>query len=102
MGDPAEDLSQVKMMLLPDVMPWDELLRAMSPRADRQPPESHPVAYYCISDVLEAPGPQRTVVVYFMNGERDDARLRALRAFSSTGFCCTWRAPSWAALETIE
>ena len=103
MGDPAEDLSQVKMMLLPDVMPWDEFKASYV--AQGGPPaacDSHPVAYYCIWTYLKHLGLNTQLWVYFMNGERDDAPAASIAGFFIDRLLLYVARALVDALETIE
>lgn len=82
MGDPAEDLAQVKMMLLPDVMPWDRFKASYI--AEGGPPaacEDHPIAYYCIWTYLKHLGLNTQLWDYFMSGERDDAPAASIAGY---------------------
>lgn len=73
-GDPSEDLAQAKMMLLPDIMPWERFADAYI--AQGGPPEacdSHAVAYYSIWTYLKHGAINTRLWNYFNDGSRDDA-----------------------------
>jgi aminoglycoside phosphotransferase (APT) family kinase protein len=82
MGDPAEDLSQVKMMLLPDVMPWEQFKASyIAQGGPAAACEEHPIAYFCIWTYLKHLGLNTQLWDYFMSGERDDAPAASIAGF---------------------
>lgn len=80
-GDPAEDLAQIKTLLLPDVMPWDDFKHAYL--AAGGPPaacDDHAIAYYAIWTYLKHLGMNARLWNHFMTGERDDAPAASIAA----------------------
>jgi aminoglycoside phosphotransferase (APT) family kinase protein len=72
-GDPAEDLAQCRMMLLPDVMPWPEFKREyIAAGGDPVACEEEAVAYYCIWTYIKHGLMNGTVRDLYLRGERDD------------------------------
>lgn len=73
-GDPAEDLAQAKMMLLPDIMAWGEFAEAyVSQGGSPEGCADHAVAYYCIWTYLKHGAINTRLWDYFNEGFRDDA-----------------------------
>lgn len=73
-GDPTEDIAQAKMMLLGDIIPWDEFVEAYV--AAGGPPEAcdpHAVAYYSIWTYLKHGVMNTQLSEWFASGARDDA-----------------------------
>jgi aminoglycoside phosphotransferase (APT) family kinase protein len=72
-GDPAEDLAQCRMMLLPDVMPWDEFVREyVAAGGDPQACEANSVAHYCVWTYLKHGLMNATLREIYLSGARDD------------------------------
>lgn len=73
-GDPAEDLAQARMMLLEDVLPWEDFARAYVEQGG--PPaaiEPHAVSFYCIWTYLRHGALNMHLWDLFLSGARDDA-----------------------------
>lgn len=73
-GDPAEDIAQTRMMLLPDTMPWEEFARAYveqggSPAAV----DEHAVGYYAVRTYIKHSVLNFRLWDYYMTGKRTDA-----------------------------
>ena len=73
-GDPAEDLAQTRMMLLPDTMPWPEFKAAYlrhggSPEAC----DERAVAYFAVRTFLKHGLMNMRMWEYFITGQRADA-----------------------------
>jgi len=72
-GDPAEDLAQCRMMLLPDVMPWEEFVREyVAAGGDSEACEANSVAHYCVWTYLKHGLMNATLREVYLNGARDD------------------------------
>ncbi len=72
-GDPAEDLAQCRMMLLPDVMPWDEFVREyVAAGGDREACEANSVAHYCVWTYIKHGVMNATLREIYLSGGRDD------------------------------
>jgi thiamine kinase-like enzyme len=73
-GDPSEDLAQAKMMLLPDIMPWNDFAKAyIEQGGPKEACDPHAVAYYCIWTYLKHGAINTRLWNYFNEGSRDDA-----------------------------
>lgn len=72
-GDPAEDLAQCRMMLLPDVMPWEEFVREyVAAGGDREACEANSVAHYCVWTYIKHGVMNATLRNLYVTGARDD------------------------------
>jgi aminoglycoside phosphotransferase (APT) family kinase protein len=72
-GDPAEDLAQCRMMLLPDVMPWPEFAREyIAAGGDPVACDESAVAYYCVWTYIKHGLMNATLRNIYLKGERDD------------------------------
>jgi thiamine kinase-like enzyme len=72
-GDPAEDLAQCRMMLLPDVMPWEDFVREyVAAGGDPQACEANSVAHYCVWTYLKHGLMNATLREIYLSGARDD------------------------------
>jgi aminoglycoside phosphotransferase (APT) family kinase protein len=72
-GDPAEDLAQCRMMLLPDTMPWPDFKREyLAAGGDPLACDDRAVAYYCIWTYLKHGLMNSTLRNVYLRGERDD------------------------------
>ncbi len=73
-ADPAEDLAQCRMMLLPDTMPWPEFVKEyVAAGGDPAACDERAVAYYCIWTYLKHGLMNGTLKHLYLKGERDDA-----------------------------
>jgi aminoglycoside phosphotransferase (APT) family kinase protein len=73
LGDPAEDLAQCRMMLLPDVLPWEEFVREyIAAGGDPVACEANSVAYYCVWTYLKHGLMNATLRHIYLSGTRDD------------------------------
>lgn len=73
-GDPAEDIAQAKMMLLPDTMPWEEFARAYVEQGG--PPaavDEHAVSFYAVRTYLKHSMLNMRLWDYYTAGKRTDA-----------------------------
>lgn len=73
-GDPAEDIAQAKMMLLPDTMPWHEFAKAYVEQGG--PPaavDEHAVGYYAVRTYLKHSMLNMRLWDYYTTGKRTDA-----------------------------
>ena len=71
--DPAIDLAQCRMMLLPDVMPWQEFARHyVAAGGDPVACEGSAVAYFCVWTYIKHGVMNATVRNMYLRGERDD------------------------------
>jgi aminoglycoside phosphotransferase (APT) family kinase protein len=72
-GDPAEDLAQCRMMLLPDVMPWEDFVREyVAAGGDEEACESTSVAHYCVWTYIKHGVMNATLRHIYLSGARDD------------------------------
>lgn len=72
-GDPADDLAQVRMLLLPGVMEWDDFVREYTAAGgDPRACDEAVVAWFCISLFLKHGIFNLTMRNNFMRGERTD------------------------------
>jgi aminoglycoside phosphotransferase (APT) family kinase protein len=72
-ADPAEDLAQCRMMLLPDVMPWEEFAREyVNAGGEPWACDSASVAWYCIWTYLKHSLMNGTLRANYLSGKRDD------------------------------
>ena len=74
MGDPSEDIAQAKMMLIDDIMPWDDFVRAYVEQGG--PPAAcdlHAVGYYAVITYVKHGVMNSRVGNYFTEGARTDA-----------------------------
>jgi len=73
-GDPALDLAECRMMLLPDVMPWEDFVREyVAAGGDPEACEPNAVGYYCVWTYLKHSVMNGTLRRFYHTGERDDA-----------------------------
>jgi aminoglycoside phosphotransferase (APT) family kinase protein len=83
MGDPAEDLAQARMMLLEDIMPWDDFVRAyVAAGGPAIACEEAAVSYYCIWTYLRHGAMNNRLWEYFISGERGDAPAAEMSSHS--------------------
>jgi aminoglycoside phosphotransferase (APT) family kinase protein len=72
-GDPAEDLAQCRMMLLPDVMPWKDFVREyVAAGGDEEACEATSVAHYCVWTYIKHGVMNATLRSIYLTGARDD------------------------------
>lgn len=72
-GDPAEDIAQCRMMLLPDTMPWGEFAREyVAAGGDPAACEENAVAYYCVWTYLKHGLMNSSLRDLYLTGARDD------------------------------
>jgi len=72
-GDPAEDLAQCRMMLLPDVMPWEDFVcEYVAAGGDKEACESTSVAHYCVWTYIKHGVMNATLRHVYLSGARDD------------------------------
>jgi aminoglycoside phosphotransferase (APT) family kinase protein len=72
-GDPAEDLAQCRMMLLPDVMPWEDFVREyVAAGGDVEACEANSVAHYCVWTYIKHGVMNATLREIYLSGARDD------------------------------
>ena len=72
-GDPAEDLAECRMMLLPDVMPWKEFAQEyVAAGGDPVACDENSVAYYCIWTYLKHGLMNASLRDVYLRGDRDD------------------------------
>ena len=74
MGDPADDLAQARMLLLPDTMPWDAFKVAYIEQGGiAEAVDNAAVSWYAIWTFLRHGSMNADLWRYFVNGQRDDA-----------------------------
>ena len=72
-GDPADDLAQVRMLLLPGVMAWDDFVREyVAAGGDPRACDEQSVAWFCVSLFIKHCLFNLTLRNTFMRGERTD------------------------------
>jgi aminoglycoside phosphotransferase (APT) family kinase protein len=72
-GDPAVDLAQCRMMLLPDTMPWPEFKQEyIAAGGDPVACDESAVAYYCVWTYLKHGLMNATLRNLYLQGGRDD------------------------------
>ena len=72
-GDPAEDLAQCRMLLLPDTMPWEEFAREyVAAGGDPWACESSAVAWFCVYTFVKHGVMNGTLCANYFVGKRDD------------------------------
>ena len=74
MGDPSEDIAQAKMMLIDDIMDWDDFVRAYVEQGG--PPaacDMHAVGYYAVITYVKHGVMNFRLGDYFTSGARSDA-----------------------------
>ncbi|HKQ84001.1 MAG TPA: phosphotransferase [Steroidobacteraceae bacterium] len=72
-ADPAEDLAQCRMMLLPDTMPWDAFVREyIAAGGNPHACDDAAVAWYCIYTYLKHGLMNAKLRARYLSGARDD------------------------------
>jgi aminoglycoside phosphotransferase (APT) family kinase protein len=72
-GDPAEDLAQCRMLLLPDTMPWEEFAHEyVAAGGDPWACESSAVAWFCIYTFVKHGLMNGVLCANYFAGRRDD------------------------------
>jgi aminoglycoside phosphotransferase (APT) family kinase protein len=71
--DPAEDLAQCRMMLLPDTMPWDEFVREyIAAGGNPDACDETAVAWYCVFTYIKHSLMNAKLRATYLAGARDD------------------------------
>ncbi|MET0657768.1 MAG: phosphotransferase family protein [Steroidobacteraceae bacterium] len=72
-ADPAEDLAQCRMMLLPDTMPWDAFVREyIAAGGNPKACDEDAVAWYCIYTYIKHGLMNAKLRATYLSGARDD------------------------------
>ncbi|MET0985486.1 MAG: phosphotransferase [Steroidobacteraceae bacterium] len=72
-ADPAEDLAQCRMMLLPDTMPWDAFVREyVAAGGNPKACDEGAVAWYCIYTYIKHGMMNAKLRATYLSGARDD------------------------------
>ena len=78
-GDPAKDLAQCRMLLLPGIIEWDDFVREyIEAGGDPAACDAQSVAYFCVALFVEHCVNHLTLRQAFLNGERTDIGAAAL------------------------
>lgn len=73
-GDPAEDIAQARMMLLPDTMPWEEFAKAyVEQGGPAAAVDEHAVGYYAVRTYIKHSVLNFRLWDYYTSGKRTDA-----------------------------
>jgi aminoglycoside phosphotransferase (APT) family kinase protein len=79
MGDPADDLAQAKMMLLPDTMPWEAFKASyLAQGGPAAAVEDSAVNHFAILMFLRHGSMNVDLWSFFVSGQRDDAAAAAV------------------------
>lgn len=74
MGDPADDLAQARMLLLPDTMPWEEFKQAYLEQGGiAEAVDENAVGWFGIWTFVRHGKMNAELWNYFVTGQRDDA-----------------------------
>ena len=78
-GDPAKDLAQCRMLLLPGIIEWDDFVREyVAAGGDPVACDPHSVAYFCVALFVEHCVNHLVLRNAFLSGERTDIGAAAL------------------------
>lgn len=87
-GDPADDLAQVRMLLLPGVMEWKDFVREyVAAGGDPRACDEQAVAWFCVSLMIKHGLFNLNMRTTFLRGERTDVGAASLITHYNERIC---------------